>query len=312
MAQTRQIRIGTRASKLALWQAQAVRDALAVAHGFPEDRFEIVPFTTSGDRIRDRALLEAGGKGLFTKEIEEALTDGSVDVAVHSAKDMQTVLPEGLVIGACLPREDVRDALIAARAANLDALPKGARLGTASLRREALVRRARPDIEIALLRGNVPTRLRRVEEGSFDATLLAAAGLKRLGLDSHITAYLPLDRFPPACGQGAVALECRIEDHGLRDLLAAIDHAPTTTALLCERAFLGELDGSCRTPIAGYARIQGGKLLFDGLLLAVDGRESYDASLSGPAAEAGEIGRAAGQEIRRKAPPAFLQRLGLA
>ncbi len=310
--QTGAVRIGTRGSRLALWQAGAVRDALALAHRLDPEQFEIVKITTSGDRIQDRALLEAGGKGLFTKEIEEALLAGAIDVAVHSAKDMQTFLPPGLVVGAYLEREDVRDALIARDAESLEALRPEAVLGTASLRREALARRARPDLRIALLRGNVPTRLRRVEAGEFDATLLAAAGLKRLDLDNHITAFMPLDAFPPACGQGAVAIECRAEDPRIRDLLAPVDHRETAAAVTCERAFLGSLDGSCRTPIAGYATTSGGALRFGGLLLSPDGAQSYEASLTGDVADAAEIGRAAGAEIRAKAPRAFLDALRIA
>ena len=310
--QTRAVRIGTRGSRLALWQAGAVRDALALAHRLDPENFEIVRISTSGDRIQDRALLEAGGKGLFTKEIEEALLAGAIDLAVHSAKDMQTFLPRGLAIGAYLEREDVRDALIARNAESLEDLRPEAVLGTASLRREALVRRARPDLRIVLLRGNVPTRLKRVEAGEFDATLLAAAGLKRLDLDNHITAFLPLDAFPPACGQGAVAVECRENDAAVRDLLAPIDHRDTGAAVTCERAFLGSLDGSCRTPIAGYATTSGGALRFTGLLLSPDGTRSYEASLTGDVVDAAEIGRAAGATIRMEAPPAFLAALRIA
>jgi hydroxymethylbilane synthase len=205
----------------------------------------------------------------------------------------------------------VRDALVSHNGADLGTLPPGARLGTASLRREALVRRARPDFSIELIRGNVPTRLRRVEEGEFDATLLAAAGLRRLGLEARITAMLPLQEFPPACGQGAVAVECRAEDARMRDLIAAIDHRETSVAVTCERAFLAVLDGSCRTPVAGHARMADGALSFDGILLSPDGREFYETSLSGSAAGAAELGRAAGQEIRARAPKEFLQALGI-
>lgn len=311
MAQTAPIRIGTRGSKLALWQANAVRDALVAAHRMEPEAIEIVPIRTSGDRIRDRALAEVGGKGLFTKEIEEALLSGAVDIAVHSAKDMETFLPESLAIAAVLPREDVRDALISREGAALDALPVGARVGTASLRREALLKRMRPDLEIALLRGNVPTRLERVERGEFDATLLAVAGLKRLGLEDHVTALLPLETFPPACGQGAIAIECRADDARMRELLAAIDDAPTAHAIRCERAFLAALDGSCRTPIAGYARAAGEMISFRGIILAADGSAAYEAEGSGPAADAAAIGRAAGEDIRRRAPPAFFQKLGI-
>ncbi len=305
------LRIGTRGSRLALWQANSVRDALIAAHGFDPAEIEVVAIRTSGDRIQDRTLSEAGGKGLFTKEIEAALVSGAVDLAVHSAKDMETVLPAGLVIGACLERDDVRDALIARNAGNLDALPRGARIGTASLRREALVRRARPDVEIALLRGNVPTRLKRVEAGEFDATLLAAAGLRRLGLEDHASAYLPLEMFPPACGQGTVAVECREGDSRARELLAGIDHHETSIALACERGFLAALDGTCRTPIAGHARVTGGEVAFSGIVLSQDGRDFYEASCSGGAADAAAVGRAAGEEIRRRAPASFLTALGI-
>ena len=305
------MRIGTRGSRLALWQAQAVRAALSAAHRRPSGEFEIVVIRTTGDRITDRALLEAGGKGLFTKEIEEALLDRSIDLAVHSAKDVPTWLPDGLALAAYLEREDVRDALIGGAAATLADLPQGARLGTASLRRQALVKRVRPDIEVALLRGNVPTRLRRVEEGDYDATLLALAGLKRLGLDAHATELLDLDRFPPACGQGAIVIECRADDTATRALLAPVDHAPTAAALACERAFLRSLDGSCRTPIAGLARVEDGVLRFSGLLLSPDGAEWCEAAESGPVEDAEAIGLAAGAAVRGRAPAGFLAGLGI-
>jgi hydroxymethylbilane synthase len=312
MVATAPIRIGTRGSRLALWQAGAVRDALAAAHGLAPDAVQIVPIKTSGDKIRDRPLSEAGGKGLFSKEIEAALLAGEIDLAVHSAKDMETFLRDGLMIGACLEREDVRDALVAKNAASLEALPRGARVGSASLRREALLRRARPDLQIVLLRGNVPTRVAKVESGELDATLLAVAGLKRIGLEGKISALLPLEKFPPACGQGTIAVECRADDTRIHDVLGAIDHRETSLALACERAFLAALDGSCKTPIAGYARIETGLLLrFDGMVLSEDGRESYEASRSGDPADAAEIGREAGKDIRRKAPAAFLRRLGI-
>lgn len=304
------IRIGTRGSRLALWQAGAVRDALATG-GRQTDAIEIVPIRTSGDAIRDRPLSEAGGKGLFSKEIEAALLAGTIDLAVHSAKDMETFLSPGLMIGACLEREDVRDALVSRSARSVDDLPQGARVGSASLRREALLRRARPDLEITLLRGNVPTRVAKVESGEFDATLLAVAGLKRIGLEDKVAALLPLEEFPPACGQGTIAIECRADDRQMLDILAAIDHRATSQALACERAFLAALDGSCKTPIAGYARPEALLLRIDGVVLSEDGRESYEASASGDAGDAVGIGRAAGEEIRRKAPAAFLRKLGI-
>lgn len=311
MAGNGSLRIGTRGSRLALWQADAVKSALVAAHGLAPDAIEIVPITTTGDRIRDRPLSEAGGKGLFSKEIEAALLSGAVDLAVHSAKDMESTLPEGLTIGACLPRADVRDALVARNAESLEALPHGARVGTASVRREALLKRVRPDLRTELLRGNVPTRVSRVESGDLDATLLAAAGLKRLGLESRITALMPLDGFPPACGQGVIAVECRGGDARIGGMLGAIDHAETTQALVCERAFLAALGGSCRTPVAGYARIEQGTLRFDGLVLSADGGESYPASGAGDPADAASIGDAAGRALLRRVPKAFLERLGL-
>jgi hydroxymethylbilane synthase len=308
----RTVRIGTRGSRLALWQAEAVRNALVGTSGVTPDSVLVTPIRTTGDVITDRPLSEAGGKGLFTKEIEAALLSGAATIAVHSAKDMETVLPPGLIVGAVLPREDVRDALIARGATSLATLRKGARVGTASLRRAALIRRARPDVETALLRGNVPTRLRRVESGEFDATLLAAAGLNRLGLSTHITALLPLETFPPACGQGIIAIECREDDAATRDLLSAIDDPESGAALRCERAFLRVLDGSCRTSVAGHARIESGRLVFNGILLAEDGSESYEAGGAGDPADAAEIGAEAGRTIRSLAPRAFLERLGIA
>jgi len=305
------IRIGTRGSDLALWQANAVRDALMAAHQLPETALEIVIIKTTGDRITDRALLEAGGKGLFTKEIEEALLDGSIHLAVHSAKDMPTRLPDGLKLAAYLERADIRDALIAGSVTRFADLPQGARLGTASLRRAALVKRQRPDIQTELIRGNVPTRLKRIADGVFDATLLAAAGLNRLGLEGRITELLDTERFPPACGQGAVTIECRAGDMATIELLAAIDDRPTRLAVTCERAFLDVLDGSCRTPIAGLATVSGPDIRFSGLVLSPDGAESHAGEGSGRAEDAEAIGCEAGQSVRSRLPAALLQTLGL-
>ena len=309
--QTKAVRIGTRGSDLALWQAGAVRDALVANTELAADAIETSIIRTTGDRIQDRALLEAGGKGLFTKEIEEALLSGAIDMAVHSAKDMPTLLPEGLVLAAYLPREDVRDAFIGHAAQSIGDLPEGAVVGTASLRREALLKRARPDLRVELIRGNVPTRLRRVADGVFDATLLAHAGLKRLGLASHISSLLDVEVYPPACGQGAVVIECREDDADILGLLAKIDDQPTAMAVGCERAFLDVLDGSCRTPIAGHARIEDDNLVFDGLLLAPDGGSVFSERRSGPTAEAAAIGAAAGRAVRDQAGEEFLARLGI-
>src|SRR5882724_9923879 len=229
--QTSVIRIGTRGSALALAQAVETRSRLMAAHGLPEQAFAIEPISTSGDRIQNRPLSEAGGKGLFTKEIEEALIAGSIDLAVHSSKDMPTVLPDGLVLSAFMEREDPRDVFISRKAKSVAGLPRGATVGTASLRRQAMMKRLRPDLVIVPLRGNVETRLRRLDEGVADATLLAFAGLKRLGLADAATAVLDVDEFLPAVGQGAIGVETRDGDKPTRDLLAAINHADTASAL---------------------------------------------------------------------------------
>lgn len=291
------LRLGTRGSPLALWQARAVQSALAEAHGLPPEAVEIVTIRTSGDQVRDRPLADLGGKGLFTKEIEEALIGRRIDVAVHSAKDVPSFLPKGLSIAACLPRGDVRDALIAPGYRTIEALPQGAVVGTASVRRSALLKHMRPDIETVLLRGNVETRLRKVEAGDMTATLLALAGLVRLGLEAHATEVLETARFLPACGQGAVAIEIRTDDAATAGLVAAIDHVPTSRALAAERAMLAVLDGSCRTPIAGHARIEGERLFLEGLVVEPQGREIWRTAREGPADAAAEIGRAAGEDL---------------
>ena len=224
----------------------------------PPNSIAILPIRTSGDMIQDRPLSDVGGKGLFTKEVEQALSDGAIDLAVHSSKDMPTVLPRGLVLAACLPREDVRDAFISRKAKTLAELPRGAVVGTASLRRQAMVKRLRPDIAAVAFRGNVETRLRKLDDGVVDATLLALAGLKRLGRADVATAILAVEEFLPAVGQGAIGIEARADDRRTHDLLAAINDEDTLAAIEAERAFLAVLDGSCRTPIAGHARVDGG------------------------------------------------------
>jgi hydroxymethylbilane synthase len=300
-------RIGTRGSALALTQANETRVRLMAAHDLPESAFEIVPISTSGDRIQDRPLSEAGGKGLFTKEIEEALLDGRVDIAVHSSKDMPTALPEGLDLVAFLPREDPRDAFIGRSGRTVAELPQGATVGSSSLRRQALIRRMRPDLKVITFRGNVQTRLRKLEEGQVEGTLLANAGLRRLGLEHVITELMPLEEFPPAPGQGAICIEARIGDRRVADLLAPIHHAPTGAALACERAFLAALDGSCRTPIAGFAIVEGERLRFSGLIITPDGTEAHDIAAEGPASDAASIGREAGSAIRAKAGLHFFE-----
>ncbi len=294
------LRIGTRGSPLALVQAHAVRDLLIAAHGCAPEAIEIHVIKTTGDRIQDRALSEAGGKGLFTKEIEEALLAGTVDIAVHSSKDLPTALPDGLALIACLEREDVRDVFISPRAKSIADLPNGATVGTVSLRRQALVKRMRPDLRIELFRGNVETRLRKLNEGVVDATLLALAGLKRLGLAQVATALLPIDDFPPAVGQGAVGIEARVDDMRTRELVSRIAHRETFIALEAERAFLAALDGSCRTPIAGYATIDGDVLSFRGMILRPDGSEVHETARQGRTADAARLGADAGDELKRR------------
>jgi hydroxymethylbilane synthase len=299
------LRIGTRGSPLALVQAEMVRAALAAAHGWAEDAVEINVIRTSGDRIQDRPLAEVGGKGLFTKEIEDALLSGTIDLAVHSAKDMPTLLPDGLMLAACLPREDVRDVFISRKAATLRDLPHGAVVGSASLRRQAMVRRLRPDISVVPFRGNVETRIRKLDAGEVHATLLALAGLKRLGLADKATALLDVDDFLPAVGQGAVTIEARSDDAHTRALLAKIDHVDTSVALLAERAFLDVLDGSCRTPIAGHATLDGDRLSFRGMILRPDGSQVFETTRAGARRDAVALGADAGAELKRSAPRDF-------
>ncbi|MBI2714199.1 MAG: hydroxymethylbilane synthase [Rhizobiales bacterium] len=297
------LRIGTRGSPLALVQARTVRARLAVALGVPEDEIGLTIIRTTGDAIQDRPLAEVGGKGLFTKEIEEALLDGRVDLAVHSAKDMPTFSQAGLMLAACLEREDPRDVFISHKARSFAELPKGATLGTASLRRQAIAKRLRPDLRAVSLRGNVETRLRKLADGEVDATILALAGLKRLGLVQHATAIMSEHEFLPAVAQGAIGLEARASDERTREILARINHADTFTAIACERAFLAELDGSCKTPIAGHATLSGDMIHFRGLLAHPDGNPSCEHQTRGPRADAIEIGTEAGRHIKREGPP---------
>jgi hydroxymethylbilane synthase len=306
MAQsTASLRVGTRGSPLALVQARMVRSRLAAATGVSEDGIELVVIRTTGDLIQDRSLAEEGGKGLFTKEIEEALLDGRIDLAVHSSKDMPTVLPKGLVLAACLEREDPRDVFISRKARSLGELPRGASLGTASLRRQAIAKRARPDLRVVPLRGNVETRLRKLEAGEVDATLLALAGLKRLGLLAHATDVMSADEFLPAVGQGAIGIETREDNARMADIVGRIDHADTATAVTCERAFLAALDGSCKTPIAGHATVAGDAVHFRGLIARPDGTAAHDIAGTGSRKDAAMIGTEAGRELKHRAGPGF-------
>ncbi|MBB5574012.1 MULTISPECIES: hydroxymethylbilane synthase [Rhizobium] len=305
--QTKPFRIGTRGSPLALAQAHETRDRLMAAHGLPEEMFEIVVLSTKGDRITDRSLAAIGGKGLFTEELEQKLITGELDFAVHSAKDMATKLPEGLSLSAYLPREDIRDSFIGRTAPKLIELPHGATVGSASLRRQALIRRLRPDINVIVFRGLVETRLRKLEEGQADATLLALAGLKRLGKVDVITDILDPDEFPPAPAQGAICIESRIGDDRTNDLLSAINDGPTFDTVSCERGFLAALDGSCRTPIAGYAVCEGDHIRFFGMILTPDGQQVYTTTIEGHRRDAEALGTNAGQAIRAEAGTTFFE-----
>lgn len=299
------LRIGTRGSALALAQAREVQRLLIAAHGFDESEIEIVVIRTTGDRIQDRPLSEAGGKGLFTKEIEEGLIDGSIDLAVHSMKDMPTVLPDGLTIAAMLPREDVRDAFISVAWPSIEALPQGAVVGSSSLRRQAQLKRMRPDLELINYRGNVETRLRKLGEGAVDATLLAVAGLKRLGLADRITATIQDDVMLPAVAQGAIGVECRFDDETTVGLLASLNDAATSLCVTAERAFLGTLEGSCRTPIAGLGRLEGGNFTFRGEILTPDGQQCHATERSGSPAAAVQLAAEAAEELLSRAGPGF-------
>ncbi len=302
------IRIGTRGSPLALAQAYEVRDRLRLAHGLDEGAITITVIKTTGDQVLDRPLAEIGGKGLFTKEIEDALLAGEIDVAVHSMKDMQTALPEGLSIGAVLPREDVRDAFISLKHTRLADLPHGATVGTSSLRRQAQLLHARPDLKVIGFRGNVQTRLKKLQDGVAEATFLAVAGLKRLGLAERITEAIDLKEMLPAVAQGAIGLEIRSGDERTTALIAPLNDPSTALAVTVERAFLARLEGSCRTPIAGYATVHGGRIRFRGQVLSPDGRSCHKVEREGAAQEAMALGVAAADEILNKAEPGILTR----
>jgi hydroxymethylbilane synthase len=302
--------LGTRGSPLALAQANEARRRLAEAHGWQIERIALQIIRTSGDRIQDRPLAEAGGKGLFTKEIDAALFAGAIDAAVHSAKDLPSLSPEGVELAAFLPREDVRDALVSAFADSIEGLPDGATFGAASLRRQAQALRLRRDLKPTLLRGNVETRLKKAEAGAVGATLLALAGLKRLGLSHRARAVLDLDRFLPAPGQGAIAITARSADKRALQALEPISDGETAAAIAAERAFLAELEGSCRTPIAGHARLEAGRLRFRGEVLRPDGSETFDIAAEGPSADAERLGREAGRDLRARLPEGVLVRGG--
>jgi hydroxymethylbilane synthase len=300
------LRIGTRGSPLALAQAEETRLRLETA--FPElaGAIHIEVIHTTGDQIQDRPLAAIGGKGLFTKEIDEAQLEGRVDIAVHSMKDVPTLLPEGLTLGALLPREDVRDVLISSKGRSLAELPAGAVVGSASLRRAAQILRRRPDLSVVSFRGNVQTRLRKLAEGQVDATLLAMAGLNRLGVMPVEAVPLSIEEMLPAVAQGAIGISCRAGDERALTYLAALDDEPTRCRVTAERAFLAVLDGSCRTPIAGLAMIDGERLTLTGMILRPDGSQAYDVVASGHCAEAEAVGYRGGRSLLELSGPDFL------
>jgi hydroxymethylbilane synthase len=305
--QAAKIRIGTRGSPLALAQARQVAARLGAAHGLAPEQCELVIIKTTGDKITDRPLIEAGGKGLFTKELEEALFAGDIELAVHSMKDMPAVLPQGLAISAILEREDPRDAFVSLKYASLDAMPAGAVIGTSSPRRQAQVLRARPDLHVVGFRGNVETRLRKLEEGVADATFLACAGLNRLGLSQHITAAMPTDVMLPAVAQGAIGIEIRSDDEATARLIAPLNDAATALCVTAERAYLAQLEGSCRTPIAGLAELDGNALRVRGEILTPNGVHAYVATHTGSAQEAMRLGEAVAAELLHQAGPDFFR-----
>ena len=290
---------------LALAQAHLVQRLLAEAHGVAPETIEIRVITTSGDRLTDRPLSEAGGKGLFSKEIEAALEAGEVDLGVHSSKDLASFLPDGLVLAAFLEREDVRDAFVSLRYHDVGELPEGAKLGSSSIRRAAQMLRARPDLEIVPFRGNVDTRLGKLEAGVADATLLAVAGLNRLGKQDKITAYLDPRDFPPAPAQGAIGIEIRESDARTAELVAVLNHAPTATSIAAERALLATLDGSCRTPIGAFTELNGVSCRLTAEILSPDGREFYRDSVEGAASDAVKLGTQLGNKLLAAAGPEF-------
>ena len=303
------LKIGTRGSPLALAQAHETRDRLMAAHDLGAEAFEIVVIHTTGDNRQmidaDRPLKEIGNKGLFTKEIEEAMLRGDIDIAVHSTKDMPTVQPEGLVLDVFLPREDVRDAFISLKYNSISELPEGAVVGTSSLRRRAQLSQIRPDLKLVEFRGNVQTRLKKLEDGVADCSFLAMAGLTRLGMTDRATAAIEADEMLPAVAQGAIGIEHRADDLRAANMLAAIHHSETAARVTCERAFLAKLDGSCETPIAALSVIEGDEIHLRGEILRPDGSERLTAEGRAPVTDAVDLGTKLGEEILAKAPSDF-------
>jgi hydroxymethylbilane synthase len=288
------MRIGTRASQLALWQANWVKSELEKRH--PGMTVELTKIKTIGDKILDVPLAQVGGKGLFVKEIEEAMLRGDIDIAVHSMKDVPTEFPEGLGLVAITEREDPRDAVIS-RGVRFADLPQGARIGTSALRRQAQLLKVRPDLQMVIIRGNVETRIRKLEEDNLDAVILAAAGLKRLGFTSHVGEYLDTDLSIPAIGQGALGIECRLADAQVRQTIDFFNHSDTSAAVRAERALLWRCEGGCQVPIAAHGTVSGDQLTLTGFIAAVDGSRSVRGNMSGPAAEAEKLGIALAEKL---------------
>ncbi|MEI6484816.1 MAG: hydroxymethylbilane synthase [Sphingomonadales bacterium] len=293
-------KIGTRGSPLALAQAYMTRDALKAAHGWDDGDIEIVIIHTTGDKVQDRALAEIGGKALWTKELDAALLEGRIDIGVHSMKDVETILKDGIALVAMLPRADVRERLIGAQ--SIAALPQGARVGTSSPRRAAQLKAKRPDLQTEILRGNVATRLAKVESGAIDATLLAAAGLDRLG--QTVGALIALEEMLPASAQGAVGITARAGDAATLAVLESINHRATFDCVMIERGFLAALGGTCHSPVAALARLEGDVVSFQGQILAEDGTEVQDGAFTAPLAEAPARVAALAAELLGRAGPA--------
>jgi len=301
------LRIATRQSKLALWQAEHVSALLRAAH--PGLQIELVKLTTQGDRILDRPLADIGGKGLFIKELEVALAEKRADLAVHSMKDVPGDLPPGMTLAAMLPRADARDAFVSRKFAHLEALPAGAKVGTSSLRRQSQLHALRKDIDIVPLRGNVDTRLRKLDEGEFDAIILAGAGLIRLGLGDRITAFLPIEQSLPAVGQGIVGIECRDDDRRTLDYVRALNDATAQVCIAAERAFARRLEGSCQSPIAGFAELNGDSIRLQGLIASPDGTRVFRDTVIGARHDAASLGRALADRMLYAGADALLREL---
>nr|WP_090734745.1 hydroxymethylbilane synthase [Paracoccus homiensis] len=306
---SRPLKIGTRGSVLALAQAHEARARLMAAHDLPIEAFEIVVIKTTGDRITDRPLKEIGGKGLFTREIEEALTEGGIDIAVHSMKDMPTLQPDGLIIDCLLPREDARDAFVSPTFASIADLPHGATVGSSSLRRRAQLAHVRPDLHLVEFRGNVQTRLKKLDDGVAVATFLAMAGLRRLDMLHVARSAIDPAEMLPAVAQGAIGIERRVDDHATAALLHPLNDTETTLRISAERAFLARLDGSCQTPIAGYAHLSGSELVLQGQILRSDGSEAIAGTRQGPVADGPAMGRDLAEELLGKAGTGFFDHL---